>query len=164
MRKGRGREGRKLMPESALRIPKLVYIPSVSAPVGAPVAPAVSRHASASLLISSFSSLPGLKYGTFFGGTSTLSPVLGFRPFRGSRWRSAEAAEPAQLDLLAALEGRDDALEHGVDDHFRVLLREVGDPRDFLDELRFRHRAASHRTPVRHCGIRNSECGGDWER
>src|SRR5437773_10273925 len=41
-----------------------------------------------SLLISSLSSFPGLKYGTFFGGTSTLSPVFGLRPFRGSRLRS----------------------------------------------------------------------------
>src|SRR5437867_942139 len=47
-----------------------------------------------SLLISSFSSLPGLKYGTFFGGTSTLSPVFGLRPFRGSRLRSRKLPNP----------------------------------------------------------------------
>src|SRR5262245_17195470 len=50
--------------------------------------------AGASLLISSFSSLPGLKYGTFFGGTSTLSPVLGLRPLRGSRLRSRKLPKP----------------------------------------------------------------------
>src|ERR1051326_3832445 len=47
-----------------------------------------------SLLMSSFSSLPGLKYGTFFGGTSTLSPVLGLRPLRGSRFRSRKLPNP----------------------------------------------------------------------
>lgn len=31
------------------------------------------------------SSLDGLKYGTFFAGTSTRSPVLGLRPMRGLR-------------------------------------------------------------------------------
>src|SRR4029079_2722726 len=45
-------------------------------------------------LMSSFSSLPGLKYGTFFGGTSTLSPVLGLRPLRGSRWRRRKLPKP----------------------------------------------------------------------
>src|SRR5688500_2589070 len=42
----------------------------------------------------SFSSLPGLKYGTFFGGTSTLSPVFGLRPFRGSRFRRRKLPNP----------------------------------------------------------------------
>src|SRR3989440_2550157 len=42
----------------------------------------------------SFSSLPGLKYGTFLGGTSTLSPVFGLRPFRGSRLRSRKLPNP----------------------------------------------------------------------
>src|SRR5262249_19669158 len=44
--------------------------------------------------MSSFSSLPGLKYGTFFGGTSTLSPVFGLRPLRGSRRRSRKLPNP----------------------------------------------------------------------
>src|SRR5262245_23180877 len=44
--------------------------------------------------MSSFSSLPGLKYGTFFGGTSTLSPVFGLRPLRGSRFRSRKLPNP----------------------------------------------------------------------
>src|SRR5439155_8547922 len=47
-----------------------------------------------SLLISSLSSFPGLKYGTFFGGTSTLSPVSGLRPLRGSRLRSRKLPNP----------------------------------------------------------------------
>src|SRR5262245_21498118 len=44
--------------------------------------------------MSSLSSLPGLKYGTFLGGPSTLSPVFGLRPFRGSRWRSRKLPKP----------------------------------------------------------------------
>src|SRR6185503_1745331 len=57
-------------------------------------ASAPSRGGSGSLLISSFSSLPGLKYGTRLGGTSTLSPVLGLRPLRGSRWRRRKLPNP----------------------------------------------------------------------
>src|ERR1035441_4565293 len=36
---------------------------------------------------SSRSSLPGLKKGIFFGGTSTRAPVFGFRPMRPRLWR-----------------------------------------------------------------------------
>src|SRR5690606_27720850 len=45
-------------------------------------------------LIRSFSSLPGLKYGTCLGGTSTLSPVLGLRPLRDSRRRRRKLPNP----------------------------------------------------------------------
>src|SRR5687768_7521518 len=55
---------------------------------------AAASAASASRLISSFSSVPGLKYGTFFGGTSTLSPVFGLRPLRGSRLRRRKLPNP----------------------------------------------------------------------
>src|SRR5688572_24277886 len=58
------------------------------------VGAAAASAASASRLIRSFSSLPGLKYGTFFGGTSTLSPVFGLRPLRGSRLRSRKLPNP----------------------------------------------------------------------
>jgi hypothetical protein len=37
----------------------------------------------------------------------------------------------------------DDALEYRVDDDFGVFLGEVGDARDFLDELRLRHAAGT---------------------
>src|SRR5262245_5414569 len=50
--------------------------------------------------------------------------------------------EPTQLDLLAAVQGLDDALEHRVDDDFRVLLGEVRPARHFLDEFRLGHAAA----------------------
>src|SRR4029079_12508271 len=47
-----------------------------------------------SRLISSLSSFPGLKYGTFFGGTSTLSPVFGLGPLRGSGRRRRKLPNP----------------------------------------------------------------------
>ena len=56
----------------------------------------------------------------------------------------AEAAESAQLDLLAAMQRVDDALEHRVDDDLGVLLGEVRHARDFLDQLRLRHAAGVH--------------------
>src|SRR4051812_13003343 len=62
--------------------------------IGATAAAASASAASASRLIRSFSSLPGLKYGTFFGGTSTLSPVFGLRPLRGSRLRRRKLPNP----------------------------------------------------------------------
>src|SRR5688572_6342980 len=65
----------------------------------------------------------------------------------------AETAEPSQLDLLAAVQRVDDALEDGIDDDLGVLLREVRDARDLLDELRLGHAAGA--VPVaaanRHC-------------
>src|SRR5512142_1324075 len=54
-----------------------------------------------------------------------------------------EAAEAAKLDLLAAVQGVDNRLEHRVDDQLRVLLGEVRHARNFFDELRLGH-AASH--------------------
>src|SRR5882672_7424015 len=61
---------------------------------GTEVGPPCAGAGDGSLLISSLSSFPGLKYGTFFGGTSTLSPVFGLRPLRGSRFRSRKLPNP----------------------------------------------------------------------
>src|SRR5688572_2184175 len=67
----------------------------------------------------------------------------------------AETAEPSQLDLLAAVQRVDDALEDGIDDDLGVLLREVRDARDLLDELRLGHAAGAVPVAVaaanRHC-------------
>ena len=47
----------------------------------------------------------------------------------------------------------DDAAKDGLDDDLRMLLREVGDPRDFLHELRLRHApAGSAHVPAPCCG------------
>src|SRR6185436_15324018 len=42
----------------------------------------------------------------------------------------AEAAESAEFDLLATLQGIDDALKDRVDNDLRVFLREVRNPRN----------------------------------
>src|SRR5262249_25086025 len=56
--------------------------------------------------------------------------VAGLRvaPLAGLPAPQPEAAEPAQLDLLAAVERVDDALEDRVDDDLRMLFREVRNP------------------------------------
>src|SRR4029079_7192571 len=55
-----------------------VYTPAISGSTLTGAGAVGADGVSGSRLISSLSSLPGLKYGTFFGGTSTLSPVFGF--------------------------------------------------------------------------------------
>src|SRR5215203_1182355 len=70
------------------------HTPAMSEPVGIVGTAGVAAAASGSRLMRSLSSLPGLKYGTFFGGTSTLSPVFGLRPLRGSRRRRRKLPNP----------------------------------------------------------------------
>src|SRR5713226_1008718 len=48
----------------------------------------------------SFSSLLGLKKGIFLAGTSTRSPVLGFLPTRGLRWRVRKLPKP-RISILS---------------------------------------------------------------
>src|SRR6266566_2294131 len=67
---------------------------------------------------------------------------LGIPALAGLALAEAEAAESAQLDLLAPVQRVDDAPEHRVDDDFRMLLREIRHARHFLDELRLGHAAA----------------------
>jgi hypothetical protein len=43
----------------------------------------------------------------------------------------------------------DEALADGVDDDLGMFLGEVRNPRDFLDELRFRHAAGVHEITLR---------------
>src|SRR3954470_16948060 len=63
---------------------------TLSPPSGGVAVAAASR----TLLISSFSSFPGLKYGIFFDGTSTFSPVFGLRPVRDFRLRRRKLPKP----------------------------------------------------------------------
>src|SRR5712671_7951713 len=51
-------------------------------------------------LTRSFNSLLGLKNGIFFAGTSTRSPVLGFLPTRGLRWRVRKLPKP-RISILS---------------------------------------------------------------
>src|SRR5215475_12963102 len=51
-----------------------------------------------------------------------------------------EAAEAAQLDLVALGERIGDVVEDRVDDGLRLLLGEVGELGDLVDQIGFRHR------------------------
>src|SRR3990172_11516967 len=59
-----------------------------------------------------------------------------------------EAAEPAQLHLVALGEGVGDVVEDGVDDQLRLLLREGRHSGHFLDEIRFGHDRTPSQRPV----------------
>ena len=52
------------------------------------------------LFTKSFNSLLGLKNGIFLAGTSTRSPVLGFRPTLGLRWRVRKLPNP-RISILS---------------------------------------------------------------
>ena len=64
---------------------------------------ALGPGSGAAALISSFSFLPGLKYGTRFGGTWTFTPRrFGLRAMRAPRWRSLKLPNPRSSILLPA--------------------------------------------------------------
>ncbi len=96
-----------------------------------------------SSLSSSFSSLPGLKYGIRLGGTSTLSPVFGLRPSARAAVADAEAAEAAQLDLLAGLQRVDDLSKTVLTMISACFLVSCGGARDLLHQLGLGHPARS---------------------
>ena len=73
------------------------------------------------VLTKSFSSLLGLKKGIFLGGTSTLGAGLGIASDAAATLARAEAAETANLDLVAFLESVDDALEQSSRRWFPIL-------------------------------------------
>src|ERR1700675_1057949 len=52
----------------------------------------------------------------------------------------AEAAEAANLDLVAVLQGLDDAVENGFDDGLGLLAGELGNAQDLFDEVGLRQR------------------------
>src|SRR2546425_10231464 len=56
--------------------------------------------AAGAALTKSFNSLLGLKKGMRLGGTSTLAPVLGFRPVRPRRWRVRKLPKP-RISILS---------------------------------------------------------------
>ena len=73
-------------------------------------------------------------------GTATSSPVRGLRPTRSAARANRERAEAAQLDAVAARQGRADLLEHRAHDpldvaHVEVRVR-LGEP---LDQVRLGH-------------------------
>src|ERR1700735_194777 len=56
----------------------------------------------------------------------------------------AETAEATDLDFVAGLQRRDNAVEYGFDHQFRVFAWQFSDPRDLFDEVRLRHSAFFH--------------------
>src|SRR5688500_9117776 len=86
--------------------------------------------------------LAGLEVGHLLRRHVHLVARLRVAPLARLALAQAEAPEPAQLDLLTAVQRLDDALEYRVDDDFGVLLREIGDAGHCLHELRLRHAAA----------------------
>src|SRR5262245_58350206 len=79
--------------------------------------------------------LARLEVGDLLGGHVNARAGLRIAPLPRPSLPHAEAAEPAQLDLLVAVERLDDRLEHGVHDHLGVLLRQLRDAGDLLDEF-----------------------------
>ena len=67
-----------------------------------------------SSLMSSFSSLPGLKYGTRFAGILTGSPVFGFRP-RAPRSRTRKLPKPRSSIFSRLIQCFNDAFKDNFD-------------------------------------------------
>src|SRR5678815_1790979 len=65
---------------------------------------------------------------------------LGIPPLARVAVADTEAAEAAQLDLVALGERVGDVVEDRVDDRLRLLLGEVGELGDLVDQIGFRHR------------------------
>src|SRR5581483_2638537 len=77
----------------------------------------------------SFSSLLGLKNGIFFAGTSTRSPVLGFRPTRGFRWRVRKLPKP-RISILSPARSERTTLSKIVSTTTSLSLRVNSTKRD----------------------------------
>ena len=90
------------------------------------------------------SCLPGLKYGTTFGGTCTRAPVRGLRPCARLALAGAERTEAAQLDLLAAADRLDDAVQHDAEHLARppAASAQPGRP-EYLHDVGLGHRSLS---------------------
>src|SRR6185295_9654841 len=73
---------------------------------------------------------------------------LGIAPGPGAAVADPEAAEAAQLDLLARLEGEHDAVEHLVDDDLRLFLGQLRRAGDLFHQLGLGHSVScEHRRP-----------------
>jgi hypothetical protein len=73
------------------------------------------------------------------GGHVDLGSGLGVATCAGVALARTEAAEAANLNLVAGLEGTDDSFEESIDDNFSVAAGEVAKGGDFVDEVSFGH-------------------------
>src|SRR6266849_1602669 len=80
----------------------------------------------------------GLEEGNFLGRHFDL--LAGFRiaADASAALARAEAAEPADLDLLALLEGTNDAIENRFDDGLRLLAGKLCDTQNLFDKVGLR--------------------------
>jgi hypothetical protein len=69
--------------------------------------------------------LPGLKCGTRFSGTITLSPDFGLRPMRGGTAVQRKAAETTDLDALPGRQRVGHRIEDGLDHVIRILCDQL---------------------------------------
>src|SRR5260370_11683678 len=75
----------------------------------------------------------GLEEGNFLGGHFHFRAGLRIAADSSAAFASAEAAESADLDLLALLQGANDAIENRFDDGLRLLAGACRDAQNFLD-------------------------------
>src|SRR5712691_10845787 len=67
-------------------------------------------------------------------------PGLGIAPLPRIPMTDPEAPEAPKLDLVALRQRVGDVVEDGVDDRFRLLLRQARDLRNLVDQVGFGHR------------------------
>ncbi len=91
------------------------------------------------LLTSSLSSLPTLKNGSRFGRNRDGRAGARVAPRVGLVRTDREAAEPADLDAFALLEGLRHGLEDAVDHQLRTSLRQLAARGHRVDELTLGH-------------------------
>src|SRR6185437_2033800 len=82
--------------------------------------------------------LAGLEEGNLLWRDFDLFAGLGIAAGAATAFARAEAAEAANLDLVAFLERFDDAVENGLDDRLGLLAREFGDAQNLFDEVGLR--------------------------
>src|SRR5215472_6844217 len=107
-----------------------------------------------------FQFFAGLKIGNFLGRHIDFFSGLRIAPHPSAALARAEAAEPANLDFFALLQRRDDAVEYGLDNRFRLSARELGHVQNFLDEIGLREcrrRLLGHLAMPRRA-VRETDC------
>jgi hypothetical protein len=82
-----------------------------------------------------FQFLAGFKERNFLGGHFHFRARFRIAAHSPAPFPRAKTAESADLNLLALLQGADDAIENGFDDGLRLLAGKFSDAQDFLDKV-----------------------------
>src|SRR5260370_18166756 len=80
----------------------------------------------------------GFEEGNFLGGHIHFRPGLRIAADSSAAFARAEAAESADLNFLALLQGANDAIENRFDDGLRLLAGKFRDAQNFLDQVGLR--------------------------